>query len=686
MKNVDQATNRSNKRLDILFTLLGVGSLVLLVVFYDRAFPSAALDLQLSREQITGRASDYMSQRGHDLGGYQSAVTFHEAWMASVYLQQTLGIPRTNDLAREEDLPLWFWEVRWFKPLQKEEFDLSLMPDGTVVAMSHVLLEDDPGASLPQEEARTLAEAYLVADRNWDLQDWELVSASTQAQPGGRSDHHFEWKRSDWEVGDSELRLAVDIQGDGVDGYGYWLKVPEAFQRHYAEQRNRAGFINNLSYYLGMGGFGLVALLYYFFGHRRGIFAWYEGLKAGALVGGVYLLAALNFLPLDKASYGTTQDYAVFWINQLINILITTTLIAAAVMILWTGGHHLARKAWPGQDKLLPRSDDRWITLGRSTWRGLMVGCMSGGYVVLFYLVATQILGGWAPMDVPAVDLYATPLPFLAPLALGVIPAISEEFLVRLVGTGSLLALTRKRWLAVLVPGVLWAFAHVGYVRDPIYLRGIELTAVALLYGLVLLRFDLTTTVMAHLAYNAGLGALPLLRAGHPYFVANGVLVIVGLVLPILPGAVRWVRRRLGPAPAPAPRIIRRAAAEEIPGLSSLGAGEVDWAAWLKDPAAAVLCLCAGADLIGAAAGRVEADDVGRVTILYVAPAWRRRYWGSRLVEALSGELWERGARSLEVAVPSEAWALARFWDVQGWQPSATTYGLAAERSQLHRP
>jgi N-acetylglutamate synthase-like GNAT family acetyltransferase len=685
MKSLDQATTGSNKRWDILLTLSGIAGLVLFLALYDRAFPSAALDLELPRRQIEQRAAEYMSQLGHDLGDHKSALTFHQAWMASVYLQHSLGIPRTNELARTENLPLWFWEVRWFRPLQKEEFNLTLMPDGTVVAMSHVLLEDAPGLDLSQDEARTLAETYLIDDRGWDLGEWEPVTASTQAQPGGRSDHHFEWRRMDWDVGDSELRTAIDVQGDRVDGYGYWLKVPEAFQRHYSEQRNRAGFINNLSYYLGMGGFGLVALLYYFLGHRRGIFAWQEGLRAGVLVGGVYLLAALNFLPLSKAWYGTTQDYAVFWINQLIGILINALLTAGVVMILWAGGLHLARKVWPRQDKLLPRGDDRLITLGRSTWRGLMVGCISGGYVVLFYLVATHVLGGWTPLGAPEVEPYATPLPFLGPLVAGVVPAISEEFLVRLVGIGALLALTRRRWLAVAIPGILWAFAHLSYVRDPIYLRGVELTVVALLYGFILLRFDLTTTLVAHLAYNAGLGALPLLRSGQPYFVANGALIVAVLLAPVLLGAVRWLLRRLRAAPPPAPPAIRPATAQDIPALSRLALADVDWPAWLEDEAGAVLCLRTSTETIGLAAGRVEPSGTGRIAFLYVSPAWRRRYWGSRLVEALSDELRACGARSVEVAAPSDAWTLARFWDAQGWQASATTYSNPLRPSSPRR-
>jgi membrane protease YdiL (CAAX protease family)/ribosomal protein S18 acetylase RimI-like enzyme len=659
---------------DLALTVLGLLGLVFFVVFYDEAFPSAALDLTLSREQIAEQATTYMSQRGHDLGAYQTALTFEEAWLPSVYLQQTIGIPQTNELAQEKNLPLWLWEMRWFQPLQKEEFGLSLMPDGTVVAMYHTLLEDAPGADLPQTEAQALAETYLTGDRGWNLAEWELVTASTEAQPGGRADHHFEWQRLDWNVGDSELRLAIDVQGDQTDGYGYWLKVPEAFARQYAERRNRAGFISNLAYYLSVGGFGLVVAIFFFLGHRRGIFPWHEGLRAGLLVAAVYLLYALNVLPLSKAYYGTTQDYPVFWINQLIDTLITTVFVAGVVTVLWGGGRYLARKVWPRQDKLLPRSGDRWIALSGSTWRGLMVGGLHSGYVVAFYLLASQLFGGWTPMGSPDVNLYATPLPFLAALAIGVIPAVTEEFLARLVGIGFLLLVTRRRWLAVLVPGVLWAFAHLGgYIRDPIYLRGVELTIVALFYGYIFLRYGLATTIVAHLAYNAGLTALPLLRSGQPSLVANGALVVAILLAPTIPGAIRWLRRRLAKTPAREEPVIRPAAETDLEGLRQLLPNEA-WAEYLADPTAAVLCLWAGEELVGAAVGQVQADDQGRVTALFIAPAWRRRYRGSRLAQALDEALGARGAQALQITVPANDWVLARFWDAQGWSSESITY------------
>jgi ribosomal protein S18 acetylase RimI-like enzyme len=676
-----------------LITCLGLLGLVLVLVFYDRAFPSAALDLRLSRAEIAQRAEAYLASQGYQLEGYEFALSFEEDWLPSFYLQQTLGIQEANRLIRAEGLPIWTWHARWFRPLQQEEFSVSLNPDGQVVAFSHSLPEEAPGASLSRDEARALAETYLVQDRGWSLEDWELVSASTQDQPGGRVDHYFEWKRRAFAVGDGDLRLSLNVQGDRADGYNLWLRVPEAFERHLSEQSNLAGFFNNLSLGIGLVGFGLAGLLGYLIGIWRGSLRWYAGLPAAVAVAIVSLLAGLNNLPLRKAWYDTTQDYTLFWLQEVIYLAYGAAFIAAAVLILWAGGGRLGKTVWPRQDKILPRGDGRWEILARSSWRGVMLGGLMGAYAVLFYLVATQVFGSWTPLDVPYTDLYATPLPFLGPLQGGLLPAISEELTFRLVGVSLLLWLTRRRWLALLVPGAFWAFAHLSYVRDPFYLRGIELLISAVfLEGLFFLRFDLTTTIVAHFAYNAGLGALPLLRSGESYFVVSGLIVIATMLAPVVPGMLIAARRRLrGKKKAVASIQIRQGTSADRERLAALPIQGPDWATLLDGSTelaevealaevgsrAAAVCLQADDDLAGVAAGRVSDEGIGQILAVYVAPRWRRRYWGSTLVDRLGADLRAQGAQSMHAEVEAGDRVALAFWASQGWRPAVKVFAHA---------
>lgn len=659
-------------RLELLFTLFGLTGLALVLLFYDRAFPSAAIDLDLSRDEISRQARVFLQSQGHDLTGYDQALSFNEDWWASVYLQRFLGVAATNELIRREQLPVWTWQVRWFRPLHKEEFSVSLTPAGEVISFSHSLPEEAPGAALGQEEARRLATDYLAGDYN--LADWELATASSTTRPGGRVDFYFEWKNREFSAGEADLRLSATIQGDRVGGSNFWLRTPEEFQRRFLEQRNLAGFFNNLSYGLGVFGFGLLGLLAYLIAVWRGSLAWHAGLGPALLVAGVAFLAGLNTLPLNKAWYPTTQDYTLFWLERLLYVAFTTGLAAGGVFVLWGGGRYLAKLIWPRRDKILPRRHTRQI-IARSAWRGLMAGGMMGGYVILFYLAVTYWFGGWTPMYTPYTDLYATPLPFLGPLQSGLLPAMSEELIFRLVGVSLVLWLFSRRWLALLVPGVLWAFAHLTYVRDPFYLRGIELMVVAVFLGLLFIRFDLLTVIIAHFTYNAGLSALPLLRSDEPYFVASGLVVVGVMLAPVLPGAIGAIQDRLrGGRQLLAQPQLRPLAAGDLPLLETLPVEGISWEAVLSSPQTAALGLQAGNGIAGVAVGRMTTEGNGEVLVVYIAPEWRRQYWGSALAEALAVQLQAQGAERVVVTARAGDRKCSLFWAGQGWQPAIKTF------------
>ncbi|MCP4541825.1 MAG: GNAT family N-acetyltransferase [Chloroflexi bacterium] len=683
--------------LDIAITMLGLLGLVLFLSLYDQAFPTAAIDLTLSRAEIVRRAQAYMQTQGYELqdngvdGPYKFALTFTGSSWTSYYLQHTLGISETNRLIQETDVPIWYWRARWFLPLQKEEFRVYLAPDGQIVALSHTMLEDAHGASLTLENARGLAQDYLTTDQGWDLANWEEISASSEDRPGGRTDHSFAWKQRDWDVGESELRLSVTVRGDEIGSYNYWLKTPETFQRDFTRQRTIAGFVDSMSLLLSLLlVFVILALTLW---KARGQISTSASTAVGpaVLVSVIILLAGLNRLPLVNAAYDTTQSYKLFWLAQWMSVGFGAAGSGVMVLMCWFIGQWISKRVWPRQDRILSRRGDRWHTLARSGWRGLMLGMMMAGFVVIFYLVTTQFLGSWTPIGPDYSSAYATPLPFLGALKSGLLPAMWEELVFRLLLISGVLWLARSftklsepacRFLALLIPGALWGFAHMSYVRDPIYLRGVELTMAAmLLEGLFFLRFDLATTIVAHFVYNAGLGALPLLRSGEPYFVASGLVILTAMLVPMMPHAARTIWRKLhGEVRGVAPRPwIRLARSEDLETLAAFPVDGFNWAVLLDNPEAVVLCLQVGEQTVGAAVGQIVNQTNGEISRVYVAPSWRRRYWGSELLDTLCIRLQEQGCESVHIQVQTDDTNDMRFMSSQTWKPAAMIFAWPLE-------
>ncbi len=669
----------SSRLLNLLFFVLGVLGILAALVFYDRVFPLAALDLRLSRKEISARAQEAAKAHGFDVLNYKSTLVFGERSWAAFFLHSTMGTEETNRLLREERLPLWYWNMRWFRPNQQEEFSVDLLPDGTLVWLGHEIEEDEPGAALIQEEARTKAERYLTNERGWDLTAWQEVSAASKERPGGRVDHTFEWKRRDWNLAGSELRLSVTIQGDEIGYYDYWLKVPEDFRRDFSSKQSLANVLNDISFTgmmgLLVGGFA-VALVW-----ARGNlpFSWKRALIAAVFVGAVTLLAELNWWPLSDVGYNTVQNYTLFKLGRLGSSLTYVLFQSLFVLFLWIAAHWIGKQVWPLEDRILSRRGDPWTNVARSTGRGLLLAGIDFGYMTLFYFVATQVLGAWVPMGPDYNNIYATPLPFMGAITSGVLAATWEEAAFRLFSISVVLWLTRtftrlpKGWrvaLALLIPGALWGFAHSSYVRDPIYFRGIELTLAALLYGAVFLKTDLLTVIVAHYAYNAVLGAIPLLRSTEPAFVVSGLVVFVTLLLPLLPWAIRALRRR-DTERASAP-IIRPGRAEDAAALATLAVDEETWCGWLAAEATIVFCLESHDQVIGVAAAEVQ-GETAQLLVLTVAPAWRRQYWGSELLQRLSDELKAQGAEFLEATTPSGNAACRQFFVSQKWPVAART-------------
>jgi hypothetical protein len=675
---------------ELLVTILGLASFALAFLFYDQAFPTGSLDLNLSRSQVENRLQTYLQSRGYTPEGFEFALTFDESFWGSIYLQRTLGVSRANEMIRAQRLPIWSWQGRWFKPLQKEEFTVSVSPDGEVLGFSHTISETDPGPKLSQEDARIIAEKYLIQDRRWNLADWERVIASSEDKPGGRADHHFEWKRRDFHVGEGELRISVDVYGDRIGEYTYWIKAPEAFQRGFNEANSRAGFFGTLSYLIGFVGICIFIGSAGFWMLQRNADLDRKGIIVAIIVGGVIALSALNNFSLNKFQYETAEDYSIFWIYQWMSIAIGLWGGTAVVVALWMGARVIAKSVWRYQDKILPRYEHLLIVLARSGWRGLMMSGIMFGYVVIFYLVVSQFFNGWIPMDAPSSNLFATPFPFLSALAIGVFPAATEELVFRLAGISLVLYYTRNRFLALLIPGALWAFAHLGYITDPVYLRGIELTIAAFfIEGLIFYFFDLTTTMIAHCTYNAGLLIVTLLRSNDPYFVANGVIAIIILLVPIILGTGYAILRKIrGGKFVDAKMRIDVATSADESALTALGIGSANWSELLQRPSFVAMCLRAENQVVGVIGGELRDDKVGEVTMLYVEPVWRKRYWASILVDELAWQFKERGAESIETQVVLANKMEVKFWAVQAWPIAAWILGtglMTAPRLSLRQ-
>ena len=67
----------------------------------------------------------------------RSSIVFDVDETAKTYLEREVGLQQANRMMAN-DVHIWYWQARFFRPLQKEEFDVRVDPAGGVVGYTHV--------------------------------------------------------------------------------------------------------------------------------------------------------------------------------------------------------------------------------------------------------------------------------------------------------------------------------------------------------------------------------------------------------------------------------------------------------------------------------------------------------------------------------------------------------------------
>ncbi len=536
--------NRRDRVWILAFLVAGVAGVLTFLNLHDRAFPIASIDFKLSRGEVFDRARAYAQDRGHDLSAFEHAQTFSYDQAVQIFLQKTVGLETSNALARDW-VSVWSWQIRWFKPLEKEEVHVHVDPGGRVVRYRHMILDTDEGANLSIEAAREIGHPFLTERVGLDLDAWYPIESSSEARKA-RTDHTFTLRKREWSVGDDgHYRMEVIVQGDRIGWYSEYLQVPESFERGYAEIRSRANLLAR-AFEIFWFALGAAVLVIVARRYRTGTLPWRNGGIVAIAVTTAMVVTAINSWPLIRYGYETTQAYATFMGLTILSAIVGAVIVGGIVGLAGAAGQAIGRETF-GLGVMSSLSL-RGFLAGRfatSTLIGYGLAGFNLGYVVLFYMVGNRF-GVWSPaqlMDYS--ETFSTMFPWIYPLFIGLIASTNEEFFFRLVAISLLMRWTGRRWLSVLIPAIVWAFLHANYPQEPIYIRGIELTIGGCIAGIVFLRWGIWTVVTSHYAFNAFVGAYPMMNSSSSYFQISGIAVVGLLALPLIAAIYGWATGRV---------------------------------------------------------------------------------------------------------------------------------------------
>ena len=536
--------DRKDAKVLLIWILAGFLGACVAYTYFFRAFPEASVEFKVPRADALAVAKQFAAAQGAQLAGYDSSIVFDVDETAKTYLEREVGLQQANQMMANE-VHIWYWRTRFFRPLQKEEFDVRVDPAGGIVGYAHELEEAAPGARLDRATAQATAESFLRDTLHMDLSlyDFREEEANLTERPA-RRDWSFSWERRGFRAKDAPYRLTVTLAGDRVSGYDEFLKVPEAWKLDYERLRssnNLLAFVALLPYAFLIGGclYVIIAL------GRRGLLEWRIGLALGIFLAVLYFVMTMNQWPLDRAEYDTNTPYSSFFLSQVGKASFTSAFSALLVVLAVVPGEPLYRIFQP--DKLRLEFGFRLPGLRtKEFFRANVIGiCLAAthiGYITVFYIISRK-LGAWAPQDLNYENVVSTYVPWVYPLTIGIYAATSEEFLFRLFAIPFLLRTTKSRFLAVVLPAFFWGFLHSNYPQEPAYIRGLEVGLIGIVAGLVLLRWGIWATLVWHYTVDAFLISTSLLRSHGAYLRVSGALVGGAALIPLAIAGISYISR-----------------------------------------------------------------------------------------------------------------------------------------------
>ena len=541
--------------------LVAAVSLAVGVHYFYRAFPEASIDFRVTRDEAKAQAADFLAARGFDLAAYRHSAIFRYDNQTKTFLERELGLEGATQVIGDP-VQLWRWSNRWVQELEKEEFQATVTTSGELVSFSHLIEEEAPGASLAEAEAHRLAATFLTGELGHDLAALDFVEAQAQERPN-RIDYTFSWKLRDFAVGEAHYRFYVRIQGDQIGGFGEYLKIPEAWERDYAELRSRnetTGLVAGTLLILTV----LAMLVSFFSGVRARDIRWKTAAIFGAIAAVLTLLAQLNNLPLTSFSYDTTDTYGSFLTGQLLNSLFAAAAQGILIFFLTAAAEPLYRRYYANQIQIGGQFTPAGLRTKRfllGTILGLAMTPAFLAYQVLFYITAEQF-GAWSPADIPYSAMINTYIPWIMVLLIGFMPAVSEEFISRAFSIPFLHKYLKSRWAAVVIAGLIWGFAHANYPQQPFYIRGIEVGIGGIIVGYIFLRFGILAPLVWHYTIDALYTSLILFRSSNSYFIVSAALSAGLMLLPLAVALVLYLRQRRFADPTP---LLNKSAAPAAP-------------------------------------------------------------------------------------------------------------------------
>jgi len=512
--------------------------------------PNFAGSPQITRGQAQRIVEECLQRQKFDARGFFSDEVFVHDISGLDYLMGVFGVKPVIDWAREERLPLSYWQFDFYrnqpKDQQREAFRVQVSPSGKLLGFNHTLPDSAAGDTLSSAAALQLAQQAL---QNWpDIRfaDFKLEQ-STSTKKLNRTDHKLIFSRTGAALGKGAEVLEVYIAGAELASLRRWFREPQDFLATSGVVGSANVLVNTISVvvYVVLLFATLVAFLRKY--HEGEI-----GVRTGLWLAGLVFIALLLAMINGWERLGLGQDYGP--ISQLFTKLIIMgqqvffgfSFLALMVLGSWTVGELALRADRPrllaGVDSLFNR---RWITknIGRELPVGFAFGLIIFGLIQSTIYFMIHILGAQPRLNIFGLGAgFDSYLPLYGILLTILMAALFDELVFRLFLVSSLRRMLKSATSAIIVAAVLYGFFLIffgdTYGFRPGYFALIPFIVLGLCQGFIFWRYGLLTAMTSSAIFSASNLIGPLLGSTSPFFMGNAIPAIALLAGALVIGLI----------------------------------------------------------------------------------------------------------------------------------------------------
>jgi len=532
------------KKIYLIFGILAIIGLFFALKFHSLAFPIASMEMNFDKEKALEITEKYLRENNFSTKGYMRSAVFSPNSLDMLFLERSLGLEQANKMIENKTVSIWNWEIRYFQQFNPEEYYFCIDTEtGEIVFFNHIVEDIKPGENLDFDEAKIIAESCFN-NTGISLEAYELVESSSEKREA-RTDHFFEWKKKDFNIpwkdgGHGYLKIKISIYGGEVGNYKIkYIDYPENFERNIDEQFSLGNFINMIVLTISLIIILVIFLLVFIkkFLKKEDIIIkgvrWKLFLYISIFIFLVKFIDSINSIPIAISNYTTTKSYINYFGTYIMNYAGFALFYAISVFIIGSFGEFISKEVYPKSSRFFDylRSKDYSKHVRTAVIIGLMLALIDLGFVSLFYMFGNKYFGVWRFIGSSYSGVFDNFIPFLCPLAIGLSASIREEFQYRLFLIPSTKKYFKLGFLALIIPALLWSFAHSHYAIFPVYMRGIEIGIIGIIFGLVYIRFGILAVLISHCVYNTIVGSIPMLTSGNPYYIIVSSIVI--LIVPL---------------------------------------------------------------------------------------------------------------------------------------------------------